>query len=67
MRSLANSYLYVGYKDIAYKSALFEYRNIQEARQSIDYFIGEVYNEDRLHSSLQYIFPSEFEEKFPAT
>jgi transposase InsO family protein len=42
---------------------LFEYRNIQEARQRIDYFIGEVYNEDRLHSSLGYLPPSEFEEK----
>ena len=45
---------------------LFEYRTIQEARQRIDYFIGEVYNEDRLHSSLGYLPPSEFEEKFLA-
>ncbi len=27
---------------------LFECRNIQEARRRIDYFIGEVCNEDRL-------------------
>jgi transposase InsO family protein len=45
---------------------LFEYRTIQEARQRIDYFIGEVYNEDRLHSSLGYLPPSEFEEKLLA-
>lgn len=46
---------------------LFEYRNIQEARQRIDYFIGEVYNEDRLHSALGYLPPAEFEEKFLVT
>jgi putative transposase len=43
---------------------LFDYRNIQEARQRIDYFIGEVYNEDRLHSALGYLPPAEFEERF---
>lgn len=45
---------------------LGDYRNIHEARQRIDYFIGEVYNEDRLHSSLGYLPPSEFEEKLLA-
>lgn len=45
---------------------LFEYRNIQEARRRIDYFIGEVYNEDRLHSSLGYLPPAEFEDRFIA-
>lgn len=42
---------------------LCEYRTIQEAQQRIDYFIGEVYNEDRLHSALGYLPPSEFEER----
>jgi transposase InsO family protein len=42
---------------------LCEYQNIHEARQRIDYFIGEVYNEDRLHSALGYLPPSEFEER----
>lgn len=45
---------------------LFEYRNIQEARRRIDYFIGEVYNEDRLHSALGYLPPAEFEDRFMA-
>ncbi len=34
---------------------LCEYQNIHEARQKIDYFINEMYNEDRLHSSLGYL------------
>ena len=45
---------------------LCEYQNIHEARQRIDYFIGEVYNEDRLHSALGYLPPSEFEERILA-
>jgi len=45
---------------------LCEYQNIHEARQKIDYFINEMYNEDRHHSSLGYLPPSVFEEKFLA-
>lgn len=45
---------------------LCEYRTLHEARQRIDYFIGEVYNEDRLHSALGYLPPSEFEERILA-
>ena len=45
---------------------LCEYQNIHEARQKIDCFINEMYNEDRHHSSLGYLPPSVFEEKFLA-
>ena len=45
---------------------LCEYQNIHEAWQSIDCFINEMYNEDRHHSSLGYLPPSVFEEKFLA-
>lgn len=42
---------------------LCDYRNLTEARQRIDRFIGEVYNEDRLHSALGYLPPAEFEDR----
>jgi putative transposase len=41
---------------------LFDYTTLSEARGRIDHFIGEVYNEKRLHSSLGYLPPAEFEE-----
>ncbi len=40
---------------------LQEYRNLEEARASIKYFLEKVYNERRLHSSLGYLPPVEFE------
>jgi putative transposase len=40
---------------------LREYRDQEEARQSITHFLEEVYNRKRLHSSLGYLAPEEFE------
>lgn len=40
-----------------------EYASIEEVRASIGEFIGEVYNRKRLHSSLGYLPPVEFEQK----
>ena len=37
------------------------YRNFEEAEQNIGEFIEEVYNRKRLHSSLGYLPPVEFE------
>jgi len=37
---------------------------IEDVLYSIPYFIEEVYNRKRLHSSLGYVLPEEFEDKF---
>ncbi len=42
---------------------LSEYETIAEARSSIAYFIEAVYNQKRLHSSLGYVPPAEFEQQ----
>jgi putative transposase len=39
-----------------------EYRDLQEARASIGKFLGKIYNKERLHSSLGYRPPLEFEQ-----
>ncbi len=41
-----------------------EYRTFEDAINSIPYFIEEVYNSKRLHSSLGYVPPEEFEHIF---
>ncbi|MCL5771267.1 MAG: IS3 family transposase [Actinobacteria bacterium] len=43
---------------------MFEYNDFEEAAQGIGHFIKEVYNSKRLHSSLGYLSPEEFENKF---
>ena len=42
---------------------LSEYESFADAKQNIDKFIGMVYNEERLHSSLGYLPPAEYEAK----
>ena len=42
---------------------LFECETRQEAYERIPKFIEDVYNEKRLHSSLGYLPPNEFEEQ----
>ena len=41
---------------------LNDYETLAEARASIDHFLGDVYNEERLHSALGYLPPVEFEQ-----
>ncbi|MGH9446299.1 MAG: IS3 family transposase [Terriglobia bacterium] len=54
-------------KTLKYEEVLRnEYRNREEARSSIHQFIEEVYNQKRLHSSLGYVPPAEFEAQLAA-
>ena len=41
------------------------YRDLAHARSSIGTFIEDIYNHDRLHSSLSYRSPAEFEDSLP--
>ena len=43
---------------------MFEYDNFEEALRGIMHFIEEVYKSKRLHPSLDYMPPEEFEYKF---
>jgi putative transposase len=58
--ALAESFL----KTLKYEEVyLCEYRDLADAEQSIGYFLEAVYNRKRLHSSLGYLPPVEFEER----
>jgi putative transposase len=43
---------------------LSEYRNFNEVYERIEAFLEEVYMKKRIHSSLRYLTPSEFEEQW---
>ena len=38
--------------------------DLDDAQQQIDHFIGELYNRERLHSSLCYVPPTEFAARY---
>ena len=42
---------------------LYEYESLEEARDRIGYFIDTLYNQNRLHSALDYRPPAEFEQE----
>jgi transposase InsO family protein len=43
-----------------------EYRDLLEARRSIQRFLEKIYNEKRLHSALGYMPPTRFEKETAA-
>ncbi len=43
---------------------LSEYRNFTEAYQQIEHFLEDVYMKKRIHSSLSYLTPEEYEQKW---
>ncbi|WP_188974361.1 IS3 family transposase, partial [Deinococcus aerolatus] len=43
---------------------LQDYLNLDDARQHLNRFIGELYNRERLHSSLGYVPPTEFAARY---
>ena len=45
---------------------LQEYHDFAQAEAGLEYFIGAVYNQKRLHSALDYVPPTEFEENLLA-
>jgi transposase InsO family protein len=52
-------------KTLKYEEVLInEYETFQDAYNSIRHFIEIVYNQKRLHSSLNYLTPVEFEKPF---
>jgi putative transposase len=52
------------WKTIKYEEVhLFNYETYEEVLDRVPFFIEEVYNRKRLHSSLGYIPPVEFEER----
>ncbi|WP_161884384.1 integrase core domain-containing protein [Deinococcus alpinitundrae] len=46
---------------------LQDYADLDDAQQHVDHFIGELYNRERLHSSLGYVPPAEFAARYHPT
>jgi transposase InsO family protein len=45
--------------------ALSDYQDFHDAYQQIGHFLTDVYNRKRIHSSLGYLTPAEFEASLP--
>lgn len=59
-----NAFAETFFKTLKYEEVLMnEYQTFDDAHQNIKRFIEEVYNKKRLHSSIGYMPPEEFEEK----
>jgi transposase InsO family protein len=59
-----NAYMESFMKTVKYEEVhLWNYETLDDVKSRIPEFLENVYNEKRLHSSLDYLTPSEFEEK----
>ncbi len=59
-----NAFAETFFKTLKYEEVLMnEYQSFDDAKQNIKRFIEEVYNKKRLHSSIGYVPPEEFENK----
>lgn len=59
-----NAYMESFMKTLKYEEVhLWNYETIEDVKGRIPEFLENVYNEKRLHSSLEYLTPSEFEER----
>ena len=60
-----NAYAESFNKTVKYEEVYMdEYKTFQDAYNNIKYFIEEVYNKKRLHSSIGYLPPTEFEQRY---
>ena len=58
-----NAFIESFFKTVKYEEVhLWDYQTYQDVLERIPYFIGEVYNQKRLHSAIGYIPPIEFEQ-----
>jgi transposase InsO family protein len=63
-----NAYAESFMKTLKYEEVyLSEYESLADVRSSIEHFIEEVYNRKRLHSSIGYLPPAEFEGRLEGT
>lgn len=63
-----NAYAESFIKTLKYEEVyLSEYESLADVRESIEHFIEEVYNRKRLHSSIGYLPPEEFEQLLQGT
>jgi transposase InsO family protein len=59
-----NAYIESFFKTLKHEEVLlYKYRTLEEATKRLPYFLEEVYNRKRLHSSIGYLPPEEYEQK----
>ena len=58
-----NAFIEAFFKTVKYEEVhLWDYQTYEDVLERVPYFIEEVYNQKRLHSSIGYLPPIEFEQ-----